>query len=133
LETAQIAPVLNGLGIELEWRSIFFNIPSEIPGHRMDTGLGGPYYQWRKYERIRPYGKYMFGFGSLDFPNGTNYTHDTRTIYAPGAGVDILIWRGVQARVDYEYQFWPNLFGPNSLTPNGFSFGAEYDFGRQLR
>jgi len=134
----RLPPVLNGLGIQLEWRSIWFNIPSELKGHRMDTGLGGVYYQFRKYELIRPYAKYNLGFGSIDFPSNppsppSAYTHDTRNIYAPSAGADVRLWKGISARVDYEYQFWPEIFGPHSLNPNGFTIGASCDLGRQLR
>jgi opacity protein-like surface antigen len=120
---------LKGLGVEFEGRDINYATPSTLPGHRMDTALGGPVYQWRRKGRIRPYAKYLLGIGSIDFPNGTNYQHDTRTVYEPGGGVDVRFWSRLSVRAEYDYQFWHQIFGPNDLTPQGVSFGVVYDFG----
>lgn len=120
---------LEGLGIEFEGRDINYGTPSSIPGHRMDTALGGPTYEWRRAGRIRPFAKYLVGIGSIDFPNGTNYQHDTRTVYEPGGGVDLRCWSRFSARVEYDYQYWHQIFGPRDLTPNGVSVGVVYDFG----
>jgi opacity protein-like surface antigen len=121
---------LRGLGIEAEGRDINWHTPSGIPGHRMDTLLGGPFYQWRRPGRIRPYVKYLMGIGSIDFPGGgATYTHDTRAVFVPGGGVDFRVWNRVSVRGDYEYQYWHQLFGRHDLTPNGFTIGAVYDFG----
>lgn len=128
-------PALRGLGIELEGRDINWSAPASLPGHRMTTGSGGVIYEWRDWRafpRIRPYAKYLIGFGSIDFPgNAPNYNHDTRTIYSPGAGVNVLAWNRFSIRGDYVYQFWPDLFGHGSLNPNGFTVGTVYDFGRR--
>lgn len=130
----QLPSYLEGLGIEFEGRDINYNTPSGISGHRMDTALGGPFYQWRKRSRYRPYAKYLMGIGSIDFPSpGATYTHDTRTVYEPGGGVDVLFWNRFSVRAEYDYQYWHQIFGPNDLTPNGFSVGAVYDFGRMPR
>lgn len=124
--------LLDGLGIEAEGRDINYFHPAGLPTLRQDTGLAGAIYQWRKHERIRPYGKYLIGIGSIDFPsNNPYYTHDTRTVFAPGGGVDVKAWRRLSVRADYEYQFWHALFGPHDLTPNGVTVGAVYDFGRR--
>ncbi len=124
-----LPPVVDGLALELEGRDINYDTPSYIPGHRMDTALAGPAYQWRKHDRLRPYGKFLVGFGSIDFPNNTNYTHDTRTVFEPGAGVDVRFWNRFSLRAEYDYQYWHQLFGPRDLNPNGFSAGVAYDFG----
>ena len=125
---------LDGLGIEVEGRSIFFNAPSVVSGHRMDTGEGGPIYQWRRYDRVQPYAKYLFGFGSIDFPpvppKPTTSNHTTSTLLVPGAGVDVHVWKNISVRADYEYQHWRQIFGSNDLTPNGITVGAAYDFHR---
>lgn len=121
--------VLRGLGIEFEGRDVNYSTPSYIPGHRMDTALGGPIYQFRRQSRIRPYLKYMAGIGSIDFPNDSDYSHDTRTVLAPAGGVDVRFWSGFSVRGEYEYQFWHQLFGPHDLTPNGYTIGVVYDFG----
>lgn len=123
-------PILDGLGIEFEGRDVNYATPSDIPGHRMDTALGGPIYQFRRLKHIRPYGKYLMGIGSIDFPSpGATYQHDTRTVYEPGGGVDVRFWNRFSVRAEYDYQFWHKIFGPNDLTPNGFTIGAVYDFG----
>ena len=125
----RMPPVLDGLGIEFEGRDVNYATPSYLPGHRLDTALGGAIYQWRKHNRIRPFGKFLVGVGSIDFPNDTSYTHDTRTVFEPGGGADVRFWNSVSVRAEYDYQFWRSIFGPHDLNPNGFSIGVVYDFG----
>lgn len=121
---------LDGLGIEAEGRDINYATPSYIPGHRMDTGLGGPVFEWRRKGSIRPFGKFLVGIGSIDFPgNSKGYQHDTRVVLEPGVGVDYRFWSRFSARGQYDYQFWHALFGPNDLNPQGFTIGVVCDFG----
>ena len=122
-------PKLNGLGLEFEGRDINYATPSYIPGHRMDTALGGPIYEWRHKSRYRPFGKFVMGIGSIDFPDNTNYQHDTRAVFEPGGGMDVRFWNRFSARGEYDYQFWHQIFGPRDLNPQGFSIGIVYDFG----
>ena len=123
-------PPLKGLGIEFEGRDINYATPSYLPGHRMDTALGGPIFQWRRNGRIRPYAKYVLGIGSIDFPRpGSSYNHDTRAVFEPGVGADVRFWNRFSARGEYDYQFWHQIFGPNDLNPNGVTFGLVYDLG----
>jgi hypothetical protein len=120
---------LEGLGISVEGQCICWNSPSVVGHHKMEAGLGGPSYRFQKWTRIRPYGKFLIGFGGIYFDVGDpHYTHDTRTIYAPGGGADVRLWKQLALRTDYEYQFWPNMF-PNTINPNGISVGAVWDFG----
>jgi opacity protein-like surface antigen len=128
-----LPPVLHGLGLEAEGRDLNWATPSYLPGHRMDTGLIGPVYQWRRKGRIRPFGKYLLGIGSIDFPNGTFYSHDTRTVYEPGGGVDVRFWSRFSARGEYDYQFWHQIFGLHDLNPNGVTVGVVYDFGSRSK
>lgn len=121
---------LQGLGIEAEGRDLNFGRPANLPRLRNDTGLGGAIYAWNHYAKFRPYAKFLAGLGSVDFPPQGFYSHDTFTVTAPGGGVEYRIWGSVWVRGDYEYQFWHNAFGPNSLTPNGITIGASYDFRR---
>ena len=121
---------LQGLGLEVEGRDVNYATPSYLPGHRMDTGLGGPMYEFRRDRRVRPFVKYLIGMGSIDFPNGTNYQHDTRVVLAPGGGADVRLLGRLSARGEYEYQYWRHIFGPHDLTPQGFTFGVVYDLGR---
>ena len=127
-------PVLRGFGIELEGRDVNWSAPADLSGHRMTTGSGGVNYEWRNWRRvprIQPFGKFLVGFGSISFPgNSTTYNHDTRTVYEPGGGADILVANKFSIRAEYDYQWWPQLFGPNALTPNGITVGGMYDFGR---
>ena len=58
-----------------------------------------------------------------------NVRSDTRTVLAPGGGVDYQIGRHFAVRLDYEYQFWRAIFGPRDLNPNGLTLGAVYSFG----
>ena len=140
--------ILRGLGVELEGRDINFGLSSSLSDSvlgdsganlRQDTALGGLIYHWRRYRVVRPYGKVLAGLGSIDFPplpaSPPWYRHDDRTITALGAGADFHVWRAVWVRADWEYQFWPNLFGnPHPLSPTGVTLGAVYDFkGRELR
>jgi opacity protein-like surface antigen len=88
-------------------------------------------YEWRSKSRYRPYVKYLLGIGSIDFPNQTTYGHDTRVVFEPGGGMDVRFWNQFSVRGEYDYQFWHQLFGPHDLTPQGFTIGAVYDFGRR--
>jgi opacity protein-like surface antigen len=125
--------LLDGVGVELEGRDINYATPSSLPGHRMDTGLIGPIYQFRRTSRIRPFGKFLMGIGSIDFPSpGATYSHDTRTVYEPGVGTDVRFWNRFSVRGEYDYQFWHQLF-QHDLNPQGFTVGVVYDFGRSSR
>jgi hypothetical protein len=130
---SRVPPVLRGIGIEAEGRDVLWGAPTSLKGHRMTTGSGGVIYEWRRAGRLRPYGKFLIGFGSISFPgNAPNYNHDTRTIYEPGGGLNVRAWKQFSVRGEYVYQFWPNMFvSGSSLTPNGFSVGTVYDFGRR--
>jgi hypothetical protein len=131
--------LLRGLGLEAEARDISLARSSTQPDFRYDTAGGGPIYRWPLTRTITFYGKYVEAFGSVDFgpaptppsgglqPVGKPYTHDTRTLVGAGGGLEFRIFRATRARVDYEYQAWPDLF-KNTLDPQGFTAGVEYDF-----
>jgi hypothetical protein len=99
---------------------------------RQDTGEGGAIYAWNHYRNFRPYGKFLAGIGSIDFPPVGTYSHDTFLVTSFGGGAEYRIWRHVWVRGDYEYQAWHHTFGPHDLNPNGVTIGASYDF-RPLR
>lgn len=124
---------LNGLGLEIEARDISLDRGDKPSNYREDTAGGGPIYTWRRYRNFRPYGKYLIQFGSIDFRvSNPAYTHDTRTVSAPGLGFEFRLFKNIWARADYEYQFWPSLLG-GTADPQGFTFGASYDFGHPHR
>ena len=121
--------ILNGFGMEIEGRDVNFGRPSSLTRMRQDTVAGGAVYSWRHYRYVQPHFKYLMGIGSIDFPShNPRYTHDTRAITAPGVGLEGKVFGRLWVRADYEYQFWPRLFGPHTLNPNGFTFGTLYDF-----
>jgi hypothetical protein len=120
--------VLNGLGIEVQGHAIDVGVPAGISKMRQDTGEGGAVYEWNHFRNFRPYAKYLFGIGSIDFPPVGTYSHDTFFVSSPGGGAEYRIWQHVWVRGDYEYQFWHHTFGPSDLTPNGITIGASYDF-----
>jgi hypothetical protein len=127
--------VFSGLGLQFEGRDIRWGEPSGVSIHRMDTVTGGAIYTWKRHRAIHPYAKYLIGKGSIDFapePATPNYKHDTRTVYAPGFGGEFHAFRNTWVRADYEYQFWPKLFGFNSLNPNGITLGVTYKFGSMV-
>jgi outer membrane protein with beta-barrel domain len=121
--------LLKGLELEVEGRDINMNRPASLKRMRQDTFLGGPTYTWRYSRTFHPYAKYFLGIGSIDFPRiGQWYQHDTRTVEAPGVGLQCRSFGNFSFRADYEYQFWIKMFGRNDLNPNGFTFGTMYDF-----
>ena len=124
--------VLRGLSLEVEGHHIAYLRPSDLTTMQQDTFGAGPTYKWRRYRRFHPFAKFMIGMGSIDFPALPNapptYRHDTRTVYAPGGGLEYRAYGNLWVRGDYEYQFWPKIFGAGTLNPNGYTFGVVYDF-----
>jgi hypothetical protein len=131
VEWYRLPVVPHGLGIGLEGEHVNWNQPPALPQFRIDAALAGPIYRYRfrRFNRFDVYGKTYFGFGSIDFPPFGTYGHDTRTITAPGFGGDVRAWNSLWIRADYEYQFWPNMFGTgHALNPRGYTLGLVYDF-----
>jgi opacity protein-like surface antigen len=130
----RIPSFLRGIGVEAEAHDISLARPSGMPSNfRQDTAGGGAIYTWRHYHNLHPYGKFIVGFGSIDFLGAFRdlpyYSHDTRTVYAPGGGVEYRVFRNIWVRGDYEYQMWPHIFQhAQTLDPVGFTIGASYDF-----
>ena len=121
---------LHGLGIEAEARDLNYARTGNVPNMRQDTAQIGAIYTWRHYQRVHPYAKYLAGLGSIDFQHtDPHYSHDTRTVYTPGGGVEYRAWRNVWVRGDYEYQFWTDFFRHHTMNPNGVTLGVSYDFG----
>jgi opacity protein-like surface antigen len=125
---------LHGIGLEVEARDISLNRGDKPANFRQDTAGGGAIYTWPHFRNFLPYGKFLVGYGSIDFsdiPNLPNYKHDSRTVYAAGGGLQYRFFRHIWVRADYEYQIWPDLLGGTD-DPQGFTVGATYDF-RTLR
>jgi|GEM_PF-1876745 hypothetical protein len=117
------------LGFQFEGRDI--NFMRTIPNLREDTAQFGVIYNISHFRSVHPFGKFISGVGSMDFPGWSylpKYHHDTFLVTTPGAGVDIHTFNGMWVRAEYQYQTWHNVFGPNSSNPNGFTIGAQWDF-----
>ncbi len=127
----KLPPLLDGFGIEVEARDLSNGRTGADPKLRMDTFEGGVIYTTHFYRRFHPYAKFLFGDGSIDFTTSDpHYSHDTRSMYVPGAGADTRFYKSLWLRANYEYQFWPNFFNHHAMNPSGFDIGVAYDFGR---
>jgi opacity protein-like surface antigen len=126
----KLPPLFDGFGIEVEGRDLNAHQPKNDPNLRMDTIAGGPIYTTHFYHRFHPYGKFLIGFGSVDFTSSNpNFHHDTRTMYVAGGGADTRVYKSIWLRVNYEYQFWPVFFHPyQTMNPSGIDVGFSYDF-----
>jgi len=123
---------VRGLGLAVEARHLVYG--TSLPNFRYNTIAGGPVYTFRSYKKLEPFGEFLVGLGSINFQlSNSSYSHDTRTIMAPGGGAKYPILSNVWVRGSYEYQIWPDMFNHHALTPNGFTIGAAYDFGLQRR
>ena len=90
-------------------------------------------YSWRNFKNFSPYAKFLIGYGNVDYLRASSIrAHDSRTVTTLGGGAEFRAYRNVWVRGDYEYQFWPDFWKNNvpagSLTPQGFTVGATYDF-----
>ncbi|HEY1986235.1 MAG TPA: hypothetical protein VGG85_12535 [Terracidiphilus sp.] len=120
---------LNGFDLEIEGRDINYGRPASLgSSFRQETGVGGLIYSFRRYSVIHPYAKALIGMGSIDFASSGSYRSDSRVVYAPAGGLELRAFKGIKLRADYEYQFWPHLFGPNALNPRGITLATEFDF-----
>lgn len=114
--------------IEGEGRWLRFN---QLQGIYEDTYLIGPrlpIYKLR-YKRITPYGKFLIGFGRLNFEDHNGWGRYTDLTY--GGGLDIKLTNRITARLpDFEYQQWPKWSEGGARTytlwPYGVSAGVSY-------
>jgi opacity protein-like surface antigen len=113
-------------GAEGEARFIYFG---DFHGEHEKNYLIGPKVYLRPFGKIKPYGKFLIGRGSIQYPfqigSGSYFA------YALGGGIDYRLRRNWYFRADYELQFWPSAPGipgepSNGLTPHGVSGGLAY-------
>lgn len=123
---------LQGLGIEVEGRDLFFGKTGDNANLKEYTAGGGPIYHWRHFRRTDLFAKFLISNGWIEFSNvpGDTYTHDSRTDYAPGGGASYRAWRNISVRGDYEYQIWPDFLRHHAFNPDGFTVGVDYELGR---
>jgi len=120
--------LLRGFELEVEGRDINYLRPTTLSAMRQSTLLGGSAYSWPYSHRFRPFAKYLWGLGNINFAPTGKYRSDSRMVMAPGGGLECKVFGALWVRGDYEYQFWPHLFGPNALNPNGITISTIYDF-----
>ena len=68
---------------------------------------------------VRPYGDFLVGPGTIEFPYNVGYTHDNSVVYSYGGGVDIPVYRSFAAFADLQGQHWntePLTYSPSLLT-----------------
>lgn len=112
----------------VEGEARFLNFGS-FHGENEKTYLVGPKIYLRPYARLKPYGKFLFGHASIQYPFSIG--KGSYFAYAPGGGIDYRVQRNWYFRAEYEYQFWPSAPGisgqpSNELKPNGLSVGFAY-------
>jgi opacity protein-like surface antigen len=127
---------LRGLGIEAEARDLSLNYSAKNgPIYKEDVASGGVLYRWEHYNRFRPYGKFLMGYGNADWNGRTPGLHanQSRTVTTAGGGFEVQAIHRVWVRANYEYEWWPDFFavdtpGQGSLSPEGFTLGVSYHF-----
>ncbi|HWE86859.1 MAG TPA: outer membrane beta-barrel protein [Terracidiphilus sp.] len=129
----RLPDTLHGLGIEAQGQVITLNRGNTRPSNfRLDVVGGGPIYfvRVRRVPNLRFYAKDIIGYGGIDWNNpDPQFTHETRTINAPGGGFEYRMFGRYLARADYEYQIWPAVGTQRPYyDPQGFTFGVMYDF-----
>jgi opacity protein-like surface antigen len=125
----------HGLGIIAEGHSMIAGGDSGAQQYKYFSGEGGAVYSYHHWHNVQPYVKGEIGFAGLSFPHKptSTYTHDTRTTWAIGGGIEYKLWKHVWARGDYTYDNFPNFYSVvthqhHTLSPAGFTLGATYYF-----
>ncbi len=129
------AEVWRGLGVIAEGHSMNFGDGSYGKRYQYYVGEGGVVYNYHHWRKVTPFVKGEIGFGGLSFPHLPNasYTHDTRTTWAVGGGLEYKLWKRVWTRADYTYDNFPDFYSPvtgehHTLNPAGFTLGFTYHF-----
>lgn len=119
-----------GFGIVAEGHSLIAG--GNLPNYKYIVGEGGADYTVHQWRKALPYVKAEAGFAGLDFPRSANYrSHDTRTTWALGGGLEYRTSNHLWTRIDYTYDFFPGFlsfvtFKEHTLNPNGISLGMSY-------
>jgi hypothetical protein len=113
------ADSIRHFGIEGEGRALEFRQTANV---HVETYMGGPRYHFN-FGRFQPYAKGLAGIGYFNFPY--NYAHGSYLVVAPGGGIDYRLNRRWSARVDFEYQYWPQ-FTYGAMSSGGVTTGVRY-------
>lgn len=128
-----VPALLQGLGVEIEGEQIGTAKPTMTSQQREQIAAGGLTYSVGYFRRFQPHVKILEGYGNAEYvPHGQRF-NQTRNVTIAGAGITYPLGSVLSARVDYEYQWWPNFWvKPPTfttgapLTPSGFSIGLTY-------
>ena len=113
------ADSIRRLGLEGEGRWLRIHQTNDI---HADTYLAGPRYHFNV-GRYQPYIKGMAGLGLFNFTY--NYAHGSYFVVGGGGGIDYRLSPRWSARVDGEYQYWPQFtFG--AMSSAGLTVGIRY-------
>lgn len=127
----------HGLGLIAEGHSMIAGGDNAVHAdeYKYFSGQGGIVYTYHRWRKVEPFVKGEMGFSSLSFPHRVNatYTHDTRTTWSYGAGLEYKLWKHVWAHGDYTYDNFPDFYSTishlhHTLNPAGFTVGASYHF-----
>jgi hypothetical protein len=124
---------LGGLGLEIEGEEVGTAKPTTDSQQREQIAAGGVTYAFRGFRRFQPHAKFLEGYGNAEYVPDSHRFNQSRTVTIAGGGFTYPLAAGLSARVDYEYQWWPDFWvKPPSyttgaaLTPSGVSFGFTY-------
>ncbi len=128
----RISVIPAGLGVEAEWRSLFFNPSTNVPGYVISetTMGGGVIYKYQHWQRLRPYAKYFLEQGKNHYASHPDaFAYDMVTVM--GGGIEYKVKSHYWVRADYSRQTWSNLFLLNKdSNPQGVTLGMTYNFQR---
>lgn len=123
---------LDGLGVELEARDVAWHRDNQPANYKQATIGAGPIYEWRRFEAIRPYGKFLIDYARMSYAVPRSSYSDAGVAYVPGVGLEGRAYRDLWVRLDYEYQVWqPTAVPGHRPTPQGFTLGVNWDFGHR--
>jgi hypothetical protein len=125
----------HNLGLEAQLQSIFTGGSAGQADLKETSAGGGLTYTWHRWNRVRPFGKYLFSLGRVDFTpgpklGGGTYSHDSRATNSFAAGVELRCTQHIWARAEYEYQLWGTLLNANQFAPRGLTCGVMYNMRR---
>lgn len=107
------------LGLEVEVRRLEFRQVAQE--HAATYSIGMRYHH--ALGRATPYGKFLVGIGTLNFPY--SYAHGRYAAISLGGGVDLRLRQHIDFRGDFEAQRWP-AFSFGSMSAYGASVGLRY-------
>jgi hypothetical protein len=123
----------HGLGLIAEGHGLMAG-GTRIPQWKYFEGGGGAIYTYGRWASYRPFVKAEAGYAGLSFPRySSTYSHDSRTTYSFGGGLERRTFNHLWIHADYTYDFFPDFFSIqtrkyHTLNPAGLTAGASWHF-----